>query len=253
MTAPSADAVLTGSVERRTGVALWRQISDRLREEIASGSFDEAGRLPPELDVAARFGVNRHTAREAIAALVREGVLRREQGRGTFVERARRFVYPVGRKTRFTEGLEGQAGDRRGVLIASTYEPAGVDVAEALSLEPGARVLRMETMGLADGRPVSRATTFFDSARFGGFELSYAATGSVTASLKAFGIDDYVRRSTVISAAHASTSDVADLGLSAGSIVLVTVAIDATLDGVPVQSSRTRFPASFVDLSVSSF
>ena len=178
-------------------------------------------------------------------------MLRREQGRGTFVESAKRFVYPIGLKTRFLEGLEGQASDRRGVLIGSSYEAADVDVAEALSIVPGAQVLRMETMGLADGRPISRATSFFDAERFVGFEQSYARTGSVTASLKAFGIDDYVRRSTVISATHASASDAADLRLSVGAIVLVTVALNATLDGVPVQFSRTRFPASMVDLSVS--
>ena len=42
------------------------------------------------------FGVNRHTVREAIASLVHEGVLRSEQGRGTFVEQRRRFAYPIG-------------------------------------------------------------------------------------------------------------------------------------------------------------
>lgn len=238
-------------MERRNGVALWRQIADRLRQDVASGAFDETGRLPAEVELAARFGVNRHTLREAIALLVQEGALRSEQGRGTFVEKAKRFLYPIGRKTRFLEGLAGQASDRRGVLIGHAYEAAEADAAEALAIAPGARVLRLETMGLADGKPVSRATSFFDAARFEGFERSYAETGSVTASFRKFGIDDYVRRSTVISANHASAADIADLRLSAGAIVLVTVAVNATLAGLPVQYSRTRFPASSVELSVS--
>ncbi len=240
-----------GRVERRTGVALWRQIADSLRDDIAAGSFDESGRLPPEFDVAARFGVNRHTAREAIAALVLKACCAASRAAEPFVEKAKRFVYPIGRKTRFLEGLQGQASDRRGVLIGSSHEAADAEVAGALSLAPGAKVLRMETMGLADGRPISRATSFFDAARFDGIEISYARTGSVTASLKAFGVDDYVRRSTVISAAHASAADAADLGLPVGSIVLLTVALNDTPDGIPVQFSRSRFPASLVELSVS--
>lgn len=237
-------------MERRSGVALWRQIADRLRQDVASGTFDETERLPAEVELAARFGVNRHTLREAIALLVHEGVLRSEQGRGTFVEKSRRFLYPIGRKTRFLEGLEGQAGDRRGVLVGHAYEEADRDVAEALMIALRTPVLRMETIGMADGKPLSRATSYFDATRFEGFERSFAGTGSVTASLRTFGIDDYVRRSTVISAIHASASDLSDLRLSPGAIVLVTVAVNATLDGVPVQYSRTRFPASFVELSV---
>ena len=93
-------------MERRSGVALWRQIADQIRLAIGSGEFARR-RLPPELALAARFGVNRHTVRGAIAALVQEGVLRAEQGRGTFVEQRKRFAYPIGARTRFSEGLRG--------------------------------------------------------------------------------------------------------------------------------------------------
>lgn len=238
-------------VDRRSGIALWRQIADRIRLEIGSGAFDDQGRLPPEVDLAARFGVNRHTLREAIASLVREGVLRSEQGRGTFIEKRKRLVYPIGVKTRFHEGLEGQARERRGILLSHGYEEASQRVAEGLGLALGARVLRMETLGEADGRPVSRATGYFDAARFGGFEEVYGRTGSVTAALKAFGVMDYARRSTIISARHADNSDIADLRLSPGAIVLVTVAVNEDVARIPIQFSETRFAASAVELSVS--
>src|SRR6187399_2465806 len=94
-------------VERRSGVALWRQIADRIRIDIAAGVFGES-RLPPETELSLRFGVNRHTVRAAIAALIQEGVLRAEQGRGTFIERKQRLAYPIGVRTRFSEGLQGQ-------------------------------------------------------------------------------------------------------------------------------------------------
>lgn len=233
------------------GVSLWRQIADRLRQDIASGTFDETGRLPPELDLAGRFGVNRHTVREAIAALVREGVLRSEQGRGTFIQQGRHFLYPIGAKTRFVAGLEGQAQRRRGILLGHAYETADEETAERLALSPGAAVLRMETLGLADGAPVSRATSHFDAARFAGMERHYAETGSVTASFAALGLADYSRQTTVISARHANALEMDDLRLSPGAIVLVTTAVNVDPAGHPVQFSRTRFPASSVELSVS--
>ena len=238
-------------VTRRSGVALWRQIADRIRQAIGSGALGADGRLPPEQALSERFGVNRHTVRSAIAALVQEGVLRAEQGRGTFVETRRRLSYPIAARTRFSEGLEGQARDPHSVLLLHAVESASGRVSEALGLPPGAPVLRLESMGEADGRPVSRATSYFDVSRFAGLEAAFARSGSITAALREFGVSDYVRRSTLVSARHADSADLADLGLSPGAIVLVTVAINETLDGSPLQFSETRFAADRVELSVS--
>ena len=236
-------------MERRSGIALWRQIADQIRLAIGSGEF--ATKLPPEMALAARFGVNRHTVRGAIAALVQEGVLRAEQGRGTFIERKQRLAYPIGARTRFSEGLQGQTRDRRGILLSHAIEAADERTADALGIAPGADVVRLETLSEADGRPVSRATSFFDALRFAGIEKAYADSGSITIALKSFGIPDYFRRSTLISARHASAADLTDLRLSPGAIVLVTVYANVGPDEVPVQFSETRFAADLVELSVS--
>ena len=160
-------------MERRNGIALWRQIADNIRTDIGSGVFDEARKLTPEHELARRFGVNRHTVREAIASLVHEGVLRSEQGRGTFVQQRRRFAYPIGPRTRFSTGLDGQAHALRGLLIAHAYAEASEAVAAGLEIKPGARVLRLETMSEADGQPLSRATSYFDAERFDGHRADF--------------------------------------------------------------------------------
>jgi hypothetical protein len=54
-----------------------------------------------------------------VAALVREGMLRAEQGRGTFVLSRKRLSYPIGARTRFSAGLQGQASERRSLLLTS--------------------------------------------------------------------------------------------------------------------------------------
>src|SRR5690606_38274800 len=151
-------------MERRSGIALWRQSADQIRFAIASGEFTD--RLPPEIALSARFAVNRHTVRGAIAALVQEGVLRAEQGRGTFVERAPRISYAVGRRTRFSDNLEGQSRERRAHLLASSTETADAPMAKALEIAPGTPLLRLDVLSEADRRPLSRATHWFDAARF---------------------------------------------------------------------------------------
>ena len=240
----------TDSIERRSGIALWRQIADRMRQGIAAGTLGEDGRLPPELALSERFGVNRHTLRSAIAALVQEGVLRAEQGRGTFVADRRRLSYPISSRTRFSAGLEGQARERRSLLIAHATEPATATIAAALGLTAGAPVLRLETVSEADGRPVSRATAWLDAGRFAGFAEVYAASRSITAAFARFGVADYLRKSTLVTARHADPADLADLRLSPGAIVLVTVAVNVDIEGRAIQFSETRFAADRGELSI---
>lgn len=238
------------AIQRRTGVALWRQIADAIRTGIASGMADESGKLPPETDLAQRFGVNRHTVRAAIAALVHERVLRAEQGRGTFVINRRRFAYPISRRTRFSAGLAGQAQNVKGHMLQAAREAASAEIAKTLRVKAGGDVVRLETLGMADGLPVSRATSWFDAQLYGGIARLVEESGSVTRALSELGVEDYLRQSTSIEAKHADDQDAADLELSPGAIVIVARAVNVLPDGAPLQYSRTRFVADRVELKL---
>lgn len=237
-------------IERQSGIAMWRQIADAIRAGLAGPLVDADGKLPPEKALAERFGVNRHTVRAAIRALAHEGVVQSHQGRGTFVRRKPRLTYPIGQRTRFSEGLEGQAADRSAELIAHRRENATADVARALDIATGAPVICLESFGLADGVPVSRATSWFDAERFGAIADVFARSRSVTRALAQLGVTDYLRAWTRIEARHGAADDLDHLRLSPGAIVLVAEAVNADMDGRPVQYSLTRFAADRVSLQV---
>jgi GntR family phosphonate transport system transcriptional regulator len=237
-------------VERHCGIALWRQIADQIRVAIGAGEFDGQPTLPGEFALAERFEVNRHTVRSAIASLTKEGVLRVEQGRGTFIARRARLRYPIGRRTRFTTGFAGQTQARQGLLRTNAREAAPKAVADALRLPAGAPVIRLETVSTADAVTISSAIHWFDAERFPDFAEAYRQFGSITACLKSFGVDDYVRISTHISAHHASPQMLVDLQLSPGDIVLVTEAVNAELDGTRLEYSRASLAADRVEIEV---
>src|SRR3954462_1711093 len=96
MTSPSAGAPLA----RGQGVALWRQIAGSLETEIAGGGLSPGARLPTEAGLTAPYGVNSHTVRRAMQELENRGLVRIEQGRGSFVAEDV-LDYPVGPRTRF--------------------------------------------------------------------------------------------------------------------------------------------------------
>lgn len=236
---------------RRSGISLWRQIADAIRAGISSGLGDDDGKLPPENDLAEQFGVNRHTVRSAISALVSEGILRAEQGRGTFIIAPSRLTYPIGKRTRFSSGLEGQAQERSTKLLSHERCLANKEVSKMLELEEGDPVFALRTVGYGDDIPLSRSTSWYDANRFPDFVDHFTTSKSVTKAFEACGLGDYVRQSTLVESYHATMDDMEIMNLSPGAIVLVTHAINTDLDSQPVEYSKTRFSADRVNLQLS--
>ncbi len=237
-------------VERRVGVALWRQIADRIRQAINLGEFGDSSMMPPEMQLAERFGVNRHTVRNALAALASEGLVQAVQGRGTMILRKDRLHYPIGRRTRFSEGLQGQADRIAFESLGSGRIAAPAEVAEALGIPIGTACITLETIGSADGVPLSRASHVFAGDRFATLPDLFAQYGSITRALADLGIEDYTRRSTDVIARHALADEVGELKLTPGAILLETVAVNGDADGIPFQFSRTRFSADRIKLRI---
>ncbi|WP_198388429.1 ABC transporter substrate-binding protein [Rhizobium etli] len=72
--------------QRQTGVALWRQIADSIREAITGGAYDETDMVPWEMASAEQFFVNRHTLRSPLTNLAQEGIVGAAQGGGTLID-----------------------------------------------------------------------------------------------------------------------------------------------------------------------
>jgi GntR family phosphonate transport system transcriptional regulator len=233
------------------GITLWRRIADDLEQAIALGTHTAGDRLPGEIEIAARFGVNRHTVRRALAELTQRGLIRAERGSGTYVER-KRLAYPIGARTRFSE-IVGTAGrGPEGRLIAHGCEPATTDIAKRLGLHIGELVVRLEILRSADRVPISSATSWLPAALGADAARIYRACRSMTAVLAHFGISDYRRQSTRISAATADALDAERLGLAPGRAVFIVDSIDVTTRGAPILTSRARFAADRVELVVES-
>jgi GntR family transcriptional regulator len=76
---------LTEAIDKEIPIPYHYQLRELLRGEIVSGRWAVDERLPSERELCEAFDLSRTTVREAIDALVNEGLLRREKGRGTFV------------------------------------------------------------------------------------------------------------------------------------------------------------------------
>jgi GntR family phosphonate transport system transcriptional regulator len=191
----------TGSAEplaRGGGVALWRQIFGEIEREIASGRHRPGARLPTEQVLTARFAVNRHTIRRAMEELEAAGLVRVEQGRGSFVAEDV-LDYRLGARTRFTEVIRRQ---NREPAAHPSYRGSAGRSRRGRGARPsrGRPVVKASGWGLVDGRPVVLGTHFFSAARFPRIAAELAADPSVTRALAAGGVPDYRRRTTRVTA-----------------------------------------------------
>ena len=70
---------------KQTGVSLYYQVAENIKKKIDSGEWPRGSRLPSEPELTALFRVSRSTIRQAISVLVKDGLLIRKQGSGTYV------------------------------------------------------------------------------------------------------------------------------------------------------------------------
>jgi len=242
---------MTETEHATSGVALWRRVADSIEHGITAGLYASGEKLPAETEIAESYKVNRHTVRRALATLAERGLVRAERGSGTYVE-ARPIPYPLRARTRFSEIVGAGGREPRAELIASRIEVADRELARRLELAPGTELVRLDTRRFADRTPISRGTTWFPAARFPEAGKIYQRVRSVTRVLAYYGVNDYRRKSTSLTAALVDASDAALLALAPGNPVMNIEAVDVDLQGTPILTTRSRFAAERVTFVVES-
>ncbi|MFL9927203.1 phosphonate metabolism transcriptional regulator PhnF [Herbaspirillum lusitanum] len=238
---------MSSRATRPSGATLWSLIETSLQDDILKGKL--RGRLPNEQALAERFQVNRHTVRQAVQSLQNRGLVRVEHGRGTFV-RDEMIDYRLGRSSRFSHSLAAQHLLSDVDLRSWEELPAGADVAQLLEIEPGAPVLKVELLDLADEHVVSVCTQYFPLPRFAGFIDLYRESRSTAEAFARLGILRFARKMSRISARLPRAEVARDLQQAKSLPVLYVESVYADDEGVPIEYGITRFAGDSVQVVV---
>lgn len=155
---------------------LYQRLRDQLIEQIANNRWRPGEAIPTEAVLSAEYALSTGTVRKAVDALVSEGILERQQGRGTFVRRPQ-FQSSLFRFFRF----QGPSGERqvpqsRILTVESVAAPSAVS--EALGLAPEAQVIRIVRTLLFDVQPLLAEEIWLPRARFQALlDIELAAQG----------------------------------------------------------------------------
>ena len=125
---------------------MYREIADRLREQIEAGEFKSGAQMPTEQDLQTRFTASRNTIRDAVKQLTALGLVETRPGQGTFVvtddPSSRDFAdCPPQTGVDYTSKVFRAGGEATASEIQVEIQEATFDVAAGLGLEAGTEVI----------------------------------------------------------------------------------------------------------------
>ena len=219
----------------KRGNTMYKQIADTLRDRISYGVYPENEMLPPELMLVAQFNVSRHTIRDAMKALVAEGLIERKAGRGTIVSPRSKSAAKWG--VRSLADLVGEFSDsevvvlKKGVVSARTFP----NIATLFSLQPGGtlyaiqRVIRLKQGPIAFHRLF---TLMKYASRIPKEELGYH---TLIGQIEQYCRVQAFKTRQVASAAEADADAAKALGVRRGTPMLVLKRTYLTRDDEPIE------------------
>ncbi|MCL4458971.1 MAG: GntR family transcriptional regulator [Chloroflexi bacterium] len=143
---------------------LYYQLEQILREEITRGRFPIGRPIPPEMELAKQYGLSRYTTRQAIDRLVREGLLERHRGRGTYVTKPRLIEQSLAGFYSFAHEMQEKGLSPRSEVLEASIVPPSEEVREKLQLEPGEAITRVKRLRFAEEEPLILEITHLPTA-----------------------------------------------------------------------------------------
>lgn len=147
---------MTGSattIDRRSPVPFYSQLKSSMMTDIATRGLEPGDRLQTEQELCAAYGVSRTVVRQALQELEVEGVVRREKGRGTFLEERRTSRGFGGALVGAFEDIQSGEGHQHSRVVRRGIVAAPRRVADDLGLDTGLDVVEIERVREVDGVP----------------------------------------------------------------------------------------------------
>ncbi len=147
-----------GDLDRTGAVPLWQQLHDDLVRRIERGEFPDT--FPGEIELVESYAVSRHTVREAVGRLRREGVIQSSRGRSSVVSPGL-IAQDMGAMYSLFHELESRGMEQRSEVRVVERRPDAV-VADRLGLSGQSDLVYIERLRLADETPIAWDCVWLD-------------------------------------------------------------------------------------------
>lgn len=171
----------------RSGIPAYLRIQSAIQKRIESGQLKPGDMVESERFLAKTYGVSLMTARHALVALEREGMVERRRGSGTFVAPPKIHFNKL---MSFSEQLAGRSMSSSSRVIYLRVVEDEQEVAARLALPANSRLLKLERLRIGAGEPFALETCYLSAAEFGGWSRATLERGSLFSVLeREYGIE----------------------------------------------------------------
>lgn len=139
-------------LDRNSPLPLWAQLEADLKRRLDGGEFDD-GAFPTDLTLTGEYDVSRHTVREAIRHLNKTGVLKRERGRGTVINRSE-FEQSLGTLYSLFQSVESNGVEQTSEVLKLGVVQDPLAAAQ-LEVDEDTDLVLLSRLRLAGGAPLA--------------------------------------------------------------------------------------------------
>ena len=213
------------------------------------------GRTAPELEFAREYQVSRVTVRQALAELVKDDLLERRRGSGTYVrERHRPLVYDLNLTLGTTAARLREQGvpNRAEVVERGRLAPPPGELQHRLQIPAGGEAVFLVRRVFIDDEPTAVYRSWFSAARVPGIECSEGLKSSLSVVLdEEYGLVP-TRSESAIEVVRSTREEVALVGSGHDAPMLVVTSTTYLADGRPLEFSQVTWLGDRVRFHVTS-
>jgi GntR family transcriptional regulator len=148
------------AIQKNSPLPLYFQLKELLRQEIESGHWQPGQRIPSEAELCQAFDISRSVVRQALRELEYQGLLYREQGKGTFVAQPKISESLMQDLSGFYEDMVAKGLTPVTKVLRQEVQPANKKIANYLQIEPGDKVIVIERLRSVGSEPINLVTTY---------------------------------------------------------------------------------------------
>jgi GntR family transcriptional regulator len=228
-------------INKNSPVPIYHQLEEYIKQQIETGILKEEAVIPSEREYAERFQISRMTVRQAINNLVSEGLLKRQKGRGTFVNK-KKVEQELQGMTSFTEDMRSRGMNPSSTLLSFQIILADKNTAMDLRIEENDSVYKIKRIRLADGAPMALETAY----------IPVEIVPGLTEDNSNLSLYQYIEEHLSLSiseatqeieASVADSHDAENLGITIGDPILLIERISYLTDGIPFELVKSTFRA----------
>jgi len=229
-------------IDRGARLPLYQQLYEILHKEILLKQWKSGDRLPTENELVEQYGVSRITVRTVLDMLVKEGLIHRQAGRGTFIAHAT-LEQGLSQIISFTEDMQRRGFTVGTRVLSSGLAPATAYIADRLRVDPGEELAHLERLRLADGEPMCIERSYFVHRYCRGIlDHDFSKLSLREVKIHKYGIRWTYARQT-IQAINASQKMADLLGVRRGGALLFFKRVSFSQDNIPMEFLQAYYRA----------